>query len=1348
MKQNPIKKYRKEVSGDVNNLNIDDVFNFMELYFNKSGILFSHLYNSYNKFMDEDIKTFLESGEHVFSEVFEDGFTYKYKFKYENVMIKPPSMDNDNEAMFPSDARTKSSMYSGKLIARVSQIQEKINVSTGEKTTRVIGEPEDKVPIANLPIMLKSNYCSLMIYKNLDKTECKYDPGGYFITGGSEKVIIPQDCMAGNKPIVSIKKDAGVEVYQVQVNSKSYKPHGIAQPIMIKLKKNNILIVKVPILSEVPVMILIKALGIDNDRDIVNYITHDPNDDNMTDLIRFSLESCKDDKNKPIQSREEAINYLLNKIRVVKKYTESSSPEIRYQQRKMHLLSLLQFGFIPHMESTLIEKGIYLCLMINKLLRCVLGRIPKDDKDSYVNKRIDLPGNLLEELFRQFYKKMLNECTKTFRKRNTNHQEPINIVNQIKPNTIEQGLKTALSTGSWIRRKGVAQMLYRYTYLMTISFLRRIDAPSGDQSTSKLRDPRHLHPSSMRWMCPTQTPEHAKAGLSKSLSIIGSITVMQMSQLGLIKKYFRELLEKNLMCKTCDVPSIDIGLYVKVYINGELVGLTLKPNEIYKEIKTRKLHNTFSPYISVVWNILEGDIRVYCDGGRGFAPAIVVENNVIKLTKEHLLTISLNKASKHNKITSWDEFMIKNPGVIEYIDMEEMPYLMISDLISNVEKMRLKMIKSLDETHNVKNEIIVNRYDDMTFVKYTHCDFHPSFMFGEIISNIPWCNHNETTRSIFWFNQGKQGMGLYATNYRDRADISYILYHPQKPLINTRTSKFVHSDILPSGENAIVAIACYYGYNKEDSGVISRGAIDRGLFRTTTLRKYTSVIGKQQSTAQDEIFMKPDPNKVTGKSKDSTAYAKVNDKGYAPEETVINYNDIIIAKLSPIQPVYSDITKKEIKNLKDNSEIYKSLAEGIVDKVWDDIYTNDGNKMIKMRVRSQRIPNVADKFCSRHGQKLTIGIKYNDSDNMFSESGLQPDIILNPNAIPKRMTMAQLMEPLFGTLCAIEGEEGDGTPFNDIDIEYIQNKLESLGYDKNGEEWMYNGMTGEKMKTKIFIGPAYYQRLKHLVEDKIHCLTFDHEILTNEGWKYVTELNDSHTVKTLNNGYVKPIILLYPEHEGDIYTIMNTRINIAVTEEHRMYIKEDNETEYKLMPIKSLIGKTVKYLNDYEEIFVEHDKHMTIETNVKVPVFCLQVEGELFYVRRCGLEVWTGNSRSTGPTSNLTRQPPEGRSRDGGLRLGEMERDSLLGHGASIFLKEKMLDSSDAYTTYVCGRCGLFCQRYYRQDSTKYISNKDIFFCASCKNYTEVGKVILPYAFKLLIQELLSMNIASRIRYE
>jgi len=1355
---------------NINNLTVDDIFRLMDLYFNRKNYVYRHLYDSYNKFIEEDITTFL-SGDHIFTEILPETGNkfYRYKFRYENIRVKTPVLGN-GDPLYPSDARQFNLTYSIKIVADVFQYQDVINIATDEIVTKLIGTVSDVI-IAIVPLMLRSKWCSLTLNPDIEKNECEYDPGGYFIVNGNEKVVICQDKMVKNKTLVLIKKDSGNINFVAKTNSESYKPRSILQSIEVKLKKDGIITIRVPLFKEINIMILLKALGLKSDKEIIDYIVFNEDDIDMIALIRNSLINCVDHKGNPIQNQEEAIDYLTTELRVLKKYTETDETIIK-EQKRIHLLHLLQDNFLPHVEGSLLKKAIHICYMINKLLLVELKRVIPDDRDSYVNKRVDNVGDLLFELFKQFYKKLLGECKKYFDNRSKDHEHPILVINMIKPTTIEQGIKAGLSTGNWTRRTGVAQPLQRYTFLQSISFLRRVDAQTGESSSVKLMSPRHLHPSSVGLLCLTgdteilmkdgrtkliknindndsvitfsnklkkkaskiknyfgkmstkllkittingrhikctpdhlfligdefrkagdlkagdlmmiyylgnyygstsqeieyckykfhnsdkrddelltskefteiyyvkknfmaipiekieeipnemvydfettnsnhtflaneiithncsvATPEHAKIGMTKHLSMVGSITIMSRDLYALIREFVIGRVQE--IDKIPYYKLINSNLF-KVFLNSEWMGMVEDAVTLENEFNDKRLNGDIdSANTSIVLDIQKKELHVYCDSGRLYRPVIRVVDNVVQLTREQINSISLNKTDE-DKVTTWDDFLLKYKGVIDYIDMETQPFILIADDMKKIEFERKKMVKSINKVKDIKSDWVDNRYDDMFFIKYTHCEFHPSLLLGEVSCNSPLLNHNQGPRNIFNYAQGRQAMGIYATNYRERLDISFILYHTQRPLVFTRPMKYLNTDILPAGENSIVAIACYTGFNQEDSALFNLTSIQRGKFRAMCLKKYISTIQKNQSTTQDDIFTKPDPNKVTGIKQG--CYDKLNLQGHVPEETVVENGDVLIGKISPLQT-------KELnseKEFRDSSEIYKMHVAGVVDRVYTGGLNPEGHEVKKILVRSERQPNIGDKFTSRSAQKATIGILLNGVDMPFTKDGIRPDIIINPNAMPGRMTIAQLLECLIGKVGAIKGEIVDGTPFEHYDFDSVKKELKSLGFDEDGSEYLYNGMTGEKIKTRIFIGPTYYQRLKHIASDKIH-------------------------------------------------------------------------------------------------------------------------------------------SRARGAKQKLTMQAPEGRSREGGFRLGEMETQAICAHGMSKFLKEKLLDNSDIYATYVCDKCGLFAQRMrnYSKDKT---DDHDVYFCPACKNYTEISKIVIPYAFKLFLQELMSICIAPRIR--
>lgn len=1207
-------------------LSITSLFRLADLHFNKKNYMFRHLYDSYNKFIEEDIKNYLENTNHVFSESFTPTTGYAYWFKFSNIRIEEPLMPNGVEPLFPSDVRHNRLTYSVKLFANVTQYQDVIDVASDQKVTNIVGTPVPNYHIGTIPLMVRSKWCSIVNHKDSVRNECEYDPGGYFIVNGNEKVVISQDRMADNKPLVFIKKDSGALSYCVQINSRSYKFNGMTQVMNVKLRKDGVMMIRVPILNEVNVCAVLRALGMESDKQIIDYITYDSHDSDMIDLIRLTLDNCKGEKGSKISTQEEAIDYLLPKIRVPKKYTESDK-ETKQNQKKMYLDDLFKRSFLPHVEGNKLMKAFYLCYMLRRLLRAALGRIPVDDRDSYLNKRVDLPGDLMMELFKQQHKKVISDCKKIFEQKNKNDAKPTNIISYIKASTIEQGFKAALSTGRWPRKQGVAQVLNRLSYLQTISFLRRVDAPGGDASSAKLTNPRHLHASSVGFLCCvtgdteilqadgktkfikdmtssdkilstwkdnlretitpitnyfsrsennvlqittvtgrilkctgdhpllcfvngnhrminaedlqigdhvlirqnnnldeyarfcdftkeqnnkenhekfnnlykldnnyyhipiesienigthivydfetiedthtliangfvtsncSQTPEHAKVGLTKHLTLIGSLTIMSRDQFAILKDF----LVKNTthLLETPPLKLQDVNLY-KVFLNGDWIGVTEKFVELANNLQQMKLNNEFDhKNVSIVADHDEGEIRVYCDSGRMYRPTFIVKDNQLVITKEMIDKISLNKAEQLKKITDFDEFVFKNPGVIEYIDMELQPYIMIADKQKSLNIMAQKMKESITLSENVKSRHVENRYDEMFYTKYSHCEIHPSLLIGEIIANIPFFDHNVGPRVIFAYAQGRQAMGIYATNYRDRMDISYILYHPQRPLVSTRTARYTNSELLPAGENCVVAIACYTGYNQEDSLIFNKTAIQRGKFRGMYLKKYLVQVQKNQTTLQDDLLIKPDPNK-TSNMKNSNV-DKLNEKGYAPEETILNNGDAIFGKVSQV----TDPNAK--KPYRDSSEIYKMHNPGVVDRMYIDIPNADGYLTREALVRSEKYPNIGDKYC-------------------FPESA-------------------------------------------------------------------------------------------------------NVEVLTTEGWINVKNVTKKHKVASLiENKYISyenPTELYEFDHDGDMYKLRSQQVDIDCTLNHKLYVKRRDHEEYELIEAKDIMGKQFNLKKNCENI--------------------------------------------------------------------------------------------------------------------------------------------------------------------
>ena len=1178
----------------------NDIIKLQDLFFNEEYALYQLQYNHFHQFLEESIPRELKENPNIFHEGISGDKIYKYRFLFDNIAVKPPTIPNEDEYMFPEDARKKNLTYSSKLEATVTQVQEIIDINTNEKEIRIIGEAEKEIPIAYIPIMVKSNYCSTKIRKDIQNTECSYDPGCYFIVKGNEKVVIGMERMVDNKILVFKKKDstfADNYMTYATINSKKTDYTDMIQTLNVKMKKDDTIIIDSPHFNDVPLFVMLRALGLTTDKDIVDYITNNALDVDMINILRNSLNEIIPDKtkaisdtNKPIKEQEDAINFLVTKLKRYKKYSEVDE-EKREIQKRNHIIHILKNDILPHTGENLIHKAIFICLMTNKMLNVYLGRKDADDRDSYINKRVDMPGILMTQLFKQYYKKLLNDIKKFFQKKYSGDDaNPINVINQIKPNTIEQGMINGLATGVWGHikpRKGVSQALQRYSYLQTISYFRRIITPSIDSSTQKVTSIRHVRSNQYGYLCVVETPEGQKVGLQKHLSLMADITLDMPSQEFIIN----DLLEDKLI-NLEDVHPYKFSNYTYIFLNGKWLGLAENGKDIHDFLKEKRSKNYINIHVGIIYNINENCINIYTDKGRFIRPLLKVDNNELMVTKKILEDIDLSGEDK-NKVTRWNDLLAKYPNIIDYLDIEEAEYAMISMYVNDLKINNDRMNKLIKNPNEIGDK--VNRYNDTVYKKYNYCEFHPSMMLGSTSSCIPFCDHNQAPRNIYNFSQAKQGKGIFATNERHRMDIGYRLANPSTPLVQTKGMQYLKTSDLPNGEMVIVGIACYTGYNQEDSIVMNRSAIDRGLFRSYVLKKYTDEIKKNPSTSQDDKFMKPDPNRVSGMKK--VNYEKLNSKGYVEEETIIENGDVIIGKVSPVQPG----TDANAKIFKDNSQVYKSSVNGVIDKVYTGIFNSDDYEMYSVQVRSERTPQVGDKYASRHGQKGTCGIILSNADMPFTSNGVQPDIIINPNAIPSRMTVGQLLECVLGKVSAIKGHYSDATPFNNYDISEITDILKDHGLNEYGFEDLTCGITGKKIRSKIFMGPTFYMRLKHLVQDKIH-------------------------------------------------------------------------------------------------------------------------------------------ARARGPRQILTRQPPEGRSRDGGLRFGEMERDCMIAHGMGQFLKERLVNTSDKYNVHVCSNCGFFARKK---------PDKNIYLCQGCNSrgdsYT-THKIELPYAFKLLIQELKAINILPKIK--
>jgi DNA-directed RNA polymerase II subunit RPB2 len=1168
--------------------------------------------------------------------------------------------DNYTHYMFPNDARLRNMNY-GTTIHYDVEV-DFIYYKGDEKLEHTI--TLNKIYLGRFPIMLQSDLC---ILKSLNKDvrfnmgECKNDYGGYFIIDGKEKVIIPQEKFADNMLYIRKNKDDDTYSHSAEIRSVSEDASKPIRTTAVKIVapspslSNKQIVVAVPnVRKPVPLFILMRALGVISDKEIIKTCLLDL--DKNEDYVDLFIPSVHD-ANK-IFNQETALRYIAT---FTKRGTVSS------------VIEILSDYFLPHVgEINFLEKAFFVGHMVYKLLKVYTLQEKPTDRDNFRFKRIELTGSLIYDLFREYYliqkrniytkidkeyyyhkgeyknKDELIEEQMTQNKYKDNFISLIetNINHFFKDRDVELGFKKAFK-GNWgsethTKRLGVVQDLNRLSYYTFISHLRKINLPLD--ASAKVVGPRLLNSSQWGLIDPIDTPDGGNIGLHKHLAISTHIT-SGASSLPLIN-WLRNNTPLKLILE-CQ-PEF-LANSTKVFVNGKWIGVVVKPistrqNNNQKDmglvelLKLYRRNGIIPTFTSISFDYEQNIINIYTDAGRLTRPIYYIDNDEKSFERKEVKEMILDE-----KI-SWQQIVcgFKNKDV-ENFNFKDNKVYEIDGLYNDLQKdnksthnkdrywdtmdgnnedqntkkiynelQKYKSVVDYLDTAEEESALIANSPDDNKKNKYyTHLEIDPSLILGVMGNLIIYPEHNPVTRNSFSCGQSKQAVSMYHTNYQMRIDkMGVVLNYGQKPLIKSRYLEYINNEEIPYGVNAIVAIMCYTGYNVEDAILINEGAIHRGIFRTTYYSMYEA--REESSKVSGMInsrFANIEKNNVV-KIKPGYDYSLLDDRGMIKENTPLNDKIVLIGKIT------SDMENKD--QFVDDSVKPKKGQLGFVDKSFI-TQGEEGFNIAKVRIREERIPAIGDKMASRAGQKGTLGLIIPEEDMPFTADGIRPDLIINPHAIPSRMTIGQIVESLFGKVCTSYGTFGDCTAFQVKGSNYSTYAplLVKAGFNSTGNQILYNGMTGEQIQSDIYIGPTYYMRLKHMVKDKI-------------------------------------------------------------------------------------------------------------------------------------------NYRATGPRTNLTRQTVQGRANDGGLRIGEMERDGVLAHGMSYFLNESFMIRGDEYYMAVCNKTGAIA--IYNETKNLFLSpfadgpihfhtNPDGSF--NVQNISKFGRSFsvlrIPYSFKLLIQELQTMNIQMRI---
>lgn len=1111
---------------------LSEKWKLLPAFLKMHGLVRHHI-DSFNHFINVEIKEIMRANERITSDA-----DPSFYLKYLDVRVGKPNVEEDftvGQSTTPHECRLRDMTYSAPIVVDIEYTRGQERVQRSD------------FPIGRMPIMLRSANCVLANKTHFEMAklqECPYDPGGYFVVNGVERVILMQEQLSKNRMIVEEDRKNGV---MCQVTSST---HERKSRTVVGVKHGRYILKHNCFTEDIPVGIVFKAMGLECDQGIVQMIG---TSEAVQAAIAPSLEECHRAK---VFTQTQALQYLGGRLKHRRMFFGGGSGGGGSQRKSViddarDILATTVLAHVPVEDFNFRIKCFYLAIMVRRVIDAQSNKELLDDRDYYGNKRLELAGSLLsllfEDLFKRFNAELKLVADKTIPKVRATQ---FDVIKYIRQDLITHGLCMAISTGNWtvkrfkMERIGVTQVLTRLSYISALGMMTRVN--SQFEKTRKVSGPRSLQPSQFGMLCPSDTPEGEACGLVKNLALMTHITT-DIDE-AFIVRLLRNLGVEDLQLLSGEELS-DPSVYL-VFLNGNILGVIQDHVRLLKTLRLLRRSGYLSEFVSLHTSNLQRCVYVSADGGRMCRPYIIVDKGRPKLTTAHLEDLTRGLLFFNDLVRR---------GIVEFLDVNEE-----------------------NDSH------IALRERDIT-LQTTHLEIEAYSLLGVCAGIIPYPHHNQSPRNTYQCAMGKQAMGTIGLNQRSRIDsLMYLLVYPHRPMVKTKTIELINFEDLPAGQNATVAVVSYSGYDIEDAIVMNRSSIDRGFGRCQVYRNQKCVIKKYANQTSD---------KVMGPLVDSTnmmpvwKHEALDADGIARPGSRVENRQVLINKwvpaatVTPAQP--GQPAQAEHKEVPVS---YKGLEPVYVEKVLITSNTEE-SFLMKLLLRQTRRPEIGDKFSSRHGQKGVVGLIAQQEDMPFNDQGICPDLIMNPHGFPSRMTVGKLIELLAGKAGVLNGKFHYGTAFGGSKVQDVGEELIRRGFHYQGKDCLTSGITGEPLSAYIYMGPIYYQKLKHMVMDKVH-------------------------------------------------------------------------------------------------------------------------------------------ARARGPRAVLTRQPTEGRSREGGLRLGEMERDCLIGHGASMLLLERLMLSSDACEVDVCRTCGLLGYSHW---------------CHFCRSSSAIATLRIPYACKLLFQELLSMNIIPRL---